>query len=66
MNYRVVYEIDIVADSPIEAAREAFACIVDPESAPPVLDVIPWVDDDTPPTFTCDTPNCTSVELEQE
>lgn len=39
-SYRCIYEIDIDADSPEEATREAFSCMVDPASLPPVLDVI--------------------------
>lgn len=62
--YRVVYEIDVDADSPAEAAREAYSCMIDSESATPVLDVIPWIDEDTPPFgVSVDVSNCTSIDL---
>ncbi len=40
--YRVIYEIDVDAESPEDAAREAFSCMVDPESLPPILSVAIW------------------------
>jgi len=49
------------AESPAEVAKEALACIIDPESSP-IFDVIPWIDD-APPNFTCNASNCISVEL---
>ena len=38
--FRVVYVIDVNAASPIEAARTTHRIMADPESQPPVLDVI--------------------------
>lgn len=39
MNYRVVWEIDIEADSPIEAAEEAYDTQRSPASTATVFDV---------------------------
>jgi hypothetical protein len=38
--FRVVYVIDMSAAKPIEAARQAHRIMADPESQPPVLEVI--------------------------
>jgi hypothetical protein len=38
--FRVVYVIDVNAASPIDAARHAHRIMADPESQPPVLEVI--------------------------
>lgn len=38
--YRCIYVIDVSASSPREAAEQAYAAMVDPESLPPVLGVI--------------------------
>ena len=35
MEYRVVYVIDVDAHSPRAAAKEAHACMTDPDSQPP-------------------------------
>ena len=37
--FRVVYEIDVDADDPVEAARLADEIMRDPAAMPPVLDV---------------------------
>lgn len=37
--YRVTYVIDVEADSALDAAREAYECMVDPASMAPVLQV---------------------------
>jgi hypothetical protein len=41
MNYRVVWEIDIEADSPREAAAEALRIQRDPQSIATVFEVMP-------------------------
>lgn len=46
--YRVVYEIDVVANSEVEAAIQAYESMIDPESMAPCLEVIPW-QGETPP-----------------
>jgi len=46
--YRVIYEIDVTADSPREAAMEALDCIVHAGESP-IFQVVPW-DGDNPPT----------------
>ena len=38
--YRVVYVIDVVAGSAIQAARQTHQIMIDPDSMPPVLEVI--------------------------
>ena len=38
--FRVVYIIDVGAASPLDAARQAYQLMADPESQPPVLEVI--------------------------
>lgn len=45
--YRVIYEIDVVADSPQEAATEALECIIHSVD-PPIFQVVPW-DGENPP-----------------
>lgn len=60
--YRVIYEIDVEADTPEAAAREAYECMRDPESMPPMLDVVAW-SGDCPPDFTSDLPNVQSFDL---
>ena len=40
--FRVIYEIDLEADTAEDAALEAYKVITDPESIPPVFDVIQW------------------------
>jgi hypothetical protein len=40
--YRVVYEIDVVANSEVEAAVQAYEAMIDPASIAPCLEVIPW------------------------
>ncbi len=62
--YRVVYEIDVEEETPEAAAREAYACMRDPESMPPAFDVIPWTDN-VPPDFTCDMPGVITVDLNE-
>jgi len=62
--YRVTYEIDVEAETPTEAAREAYDCMIDSESAPPILDVILWVDNNTP-EFTSDAKGVTSIDLSE-
>lgn len=37
--YRIRYEIDIEAETPLEAAREAYECMRSPESMLPILEV---------------------------
>ncbi len=39
-NYRVVWEIDIEATSPADAARQALACVQEPGTHAVVFDVI--------------------------
>ena len=39
MDYRIVWEVDVIADSPTEAAREARAMQQDPEAFCHVYDV---------------------------
>ena len=39
MKYRVRYEIDIDAATPLEAAQLAYQCMSDPDSLAPVLEV---------------------------
>lgn len=46
--YRVVYEIDVVAQSEVEAAVQAYETMIDPASMAPCLEVIPW-QGETPP-----------------
>jgi hypothetical protein len=46
--YRVVYEIDVVANSEVEAAIQAYESMIDPESMAPCLEVILW-HGETPP-----------------
>ena len=38
--FRVIYIIDVNAASPLEAARQAYRLMADPQSQPPVLEVI--------------------------
>jgi hypothetical protein len=45
---RVVHEIDVVANSEVEAAIQAYESMIDPESMAPCLEVIPW-HGETPP-----------------
>ena len=40
--FRLLYEIDIEADTAEDAAMEAYRIMTDPESIPPVFDVIQW------------------------
>ena len=40
--FRVIYEIDIEADAAEDAALEVYKIMTDPESIPPILDVIQW------------------------
>ena len=40
--FRVIYEIDIEADTAEDAALEVYKIMTDPESIPPILDVIQW------------------------
>ena len=40
--FRLIYEIDIEADTAEDAALEAYKILTDPESIPPVFDVIRW------------------------
>ena len=40
--YRCLYEIDVEADSSEEAARLVHQIMTDPDSMPPVLQVMPW------------------------
>ena len=40
--FRVIYEIDLEADTAEDAALEAYKVMTDPESIPPVFDVIQW------------------------
>ena len=47
-HYRVVYEIDVVADSKVEAAIQAYESMIDPQSMVPCLEVIAWRGE-TPP-----------------
>ena len=37
--YRVTWEIDIEADTPLQAAREAYETQISPESFPPVFKI---------------------------
>lgn len=39
MMYRVTYMIDVEAENELDAAREAYACMTDSDSLPPVLTV---------------------------
>lgn len=39
--YLARYEIDVDGESPLEAAQEAYAAMVDPVALPPTLDVYP-------------------------
>ena len=41
--FRLIYEIDIEADTAEDAALEAYKILTDLESIPPVFDVIQWV-----------------------
>ena len=38
--YRVVYVIDVGADSPLDAAKKTHEIMTDPDSLAPVLDVV--------------------------
>jgi hypothetical protein len=38
-SFRVVWEVDVDADTPLEAAREAFAMMTDPDSTAVVFSV---------------------------
>ena len=38
--FRVVYVIDVGAANPIDAARQAYRIMTDPDSQPPVLEVV--------------------------
>ena len=40
--FRLIYEIDIEADTAEDAALEAYKILTDTESIPPVFDVIHW------------------------
>ena len=40
--FRVIYEIDIETDTAEDAALEVYKIMTDPESIPPVFDVIQW------------------------
>lgn len=40
--FRVIYEIDIEADTAEDAALEVYQLMIDPSSIPPVFDVIRW------------------------
>ena len=40
--YRVVYEINLVANSEVEAALQAYHSMIDPATMAPCLEVIPW------------------------
>lgn len=39
-SYRVVYEIDVVADSPLEAAAQVYDIMRDPEAIPPAFVIL--------------------------
>jgi hypothetical protein len=43
-----VYEIDVVANSEVEAAIRTYEIMIDPESMAPCLEVIPWRRDSPP------------------
>ncbi len=47
--YRVVYEIDVEAQSEVDAAIQAYESMIDPQSMAPCLEVIPW-QGESPPT----------------
>jgi len=38
-SFRIVWEVDVDADTPLEAAREAFSMMTDPESTAVVFSV---------------------------
>lgn len=38
--YRVVYSIDVDAESSLDAAKKTYEIMTDPDSLPPVLEVI--------------------------
>ena len=40
--FRLIYEIDIEADTAEDAALEAYKILTDLESIPPVFDLIQW------------------------
>ena len=40
--FRLIYEIDIEADTAEDAALEAYKILTDPESIAPFFDVIQW------------------------
>jgi hypothetical protein len=40
--FHVVYEIDIEANSEVEAAVQAYHSMIDPSTMAPCLEVIPW------------------------
>jgi hypothetical protein len=40
--YRVTYAIDVVANSEVEAAVQAYQSMIDPATMAPCLEVIPW------------------------
>jgi hypothetical protein len=46
--YRVVYAIDVETDSVELAARQVWSYLTDPQSFPPVLEVIAWNGDQPP------------------
>ena len=62
--YRVVYEIDIEAVSPEVAAREVWRIFRDPESCPPIFDVIPWGGAELNPPSVLDYPNTIQIDCE--
>jgi hypothetical protein len=65
--YRCVYENDIEADSPREAAKQCYEIMRDPESMPPIIDVCTLSEDEASnPGFTCDRKEFTSIDLNEE
>lgn len=69
--YRVLYEIDIEAESAKEAAMEAYNIIKDIEGFAPVFEVIPWVlqpnGSSQPPDYdNHERPTATFVDMEHE
>jgi hypothetical protein len=62
--FRVVYEIDVEANSAAEAAQEVWDIFNDPDMNPPILDVLMW-HNDRPPAFYSDTEGIQSINCEE-
>lgn len=62
--YRIVYEIDIEAESPEAAAAIACDIIQDPDGLPPIFEITPWrIAADGFPEPPADTDASTTIDM---